>query len=79
VAQDSIQKADLDETFKRFLQGVEGYAPIVLGWLEVARAVEQQLQTFAENAKPYLMALAEIDWTAIARRLNELPKSRKSP
>jgi exonuclease VII small subunit len=64
VPQDKSLKLDLEEAFERFRQGVEVYA--------------QKLQTIAENAKPFLMAIAEIDWAAIMRRLDELPAKSKA-
>jgi hypothetical protein len=78
VSQETPTKLDLEEAFKRVLQGLEVYAPLVPGWLEVARGVEQQLRTFAENAMPSLVALAQIDWAAVKQRLDELPEKSKA-
>jgi hypothetical protein len=64
VSQESPARLDPEGVFKHFLQGLEAYAPVVLGWLEVARAAEQQLRTLAEKAMPSLVALAQIDWAA---------------
>jgi hypothetical protein len=57
---------------------LEAYAAVVLGWLEVARAAEQQLRAVAEKATPFLAALAQMDWVAIKRRLDELPEKSKA-
>jgi hypothetical protein len=67
----SQQPPDLDGAVKHFLQLLEGYAPVVL---EVAHAASQQL----EKAMPSLVALAQIDWVTIKRRLDELPEKSKA-
>jgi hypothetical protein len=53
-------------------------SPVVLGWLETARAIEQSLQTLAEIAIPSLEALARIDWVAAKQRLDELPEKSRA-
>ena len=77
-AAESPETIDLERAFRHFLQGLEVYAPVVLGWMEVAHAVEQQLRALAEKAEPYLEALALIDWAAIKRRLDDLPEKSKT-
>ena len=67
----SQQPPDLDGAVKHFLQLLEGYARVVL---EVAHAASQQL----EEAMPSLVALAQIDWVTIKRRLDELPEKSKA-
>jgi len=71
-------RLDPEEAFTDFLQGLEAYVPVVPGWLEAARTVEQQLQPLAEKAIPSLVALARMDWAAIKRRLDELPEKSKA-
>ena len=78
LSQEAPARLDPEEAYRRFLQGLEAYAPVVLGWLKVAEAVGQQLRTMTENAMPSLVALAQIDWAAIKRRLDELPEKSKA-
>lgn len=78
MSQENPAGLDLDGAVKHFLQGLDAYAPIVLGLLEVARAVELQLETLAEEAMPSLVALAQIDWATLKRRLDELPEKSKA-
>ena len=74
----SPARFDPEGAFKHFLQGLESSAPVALGWLEVACAAAQQLQTLVEKAMPYLEELALIDWAVITRRLDDLPEKSKA-
>ena len=78
TSKENPTKLDPEETFRRFLQGLEAFAPVMLGWLAVAEAVGQQLRTLAEKAMPSLMALAQTDWAAAKRRLDALPAKSKA-
>lgn len=71
MAKETPARRDLDGAIKHFLQLLEGFAPVAL-------AVSQQLGTWAEKATPSLIALAQIDWTTLKRRLDELPKRSKA-
>lgn len=51
---------------------------VIRGWLEVARAIDQQLRVLAEKAAPFLTALAQFDWAALKQRVEELPEKSKA-
>jgi hypothetical protein len=55
----------------------ETCARILRGAFEVAHVVHQQLQIVAEKLAPSLAVLAQIDWGAVKRRLDELPRKSR--
>jgi hypothetical protein len=78
VPQESSKMFDLAEALARLLSGTEDYAPVVQAWADSAREFEKGLQVFLERIAPTFAALAEIDWVAAKRRLDELPEKSKA-
>jgi hypothetical protein len=64
---DQLPGETLAETYERLAKRV----------FEVARIIQQQLETVAERVTPYLEAMAQIDWAAAMQRLGELPRKSK--
>ena len=75
MSQETPARPNLDGAVKHFLQLLEGYVPVAL---EVAHAASQQLKIMAEKAMPSLIALAQVDWVTLKRRLDELPEKSKA-
>ena len=68
VSQESPATVDSDGTIKRFLAGLEIYAPVILNKLAEIAVLAQQ------HVAPYLEELAKIDWDEVKRRVDEVAK-----
>lgn len=80
MPQESAENFDLERPINRFLKGLESHVPAILEWVGV---LKQQLQPYAQELvtylAPHLAELAQIDWVAVKRQLDELPvKSKKA-
>ncbi|MGO9444620.1 MAG: hypothetical protein ACLPXB_07565 [Thiobacillaceae bacterium] len=78
-----------NETVKRFLEDLAPLVPAILEGLDTVAVFTQQLRTaagqvasqleaLADDMAPLLAALAQVDWPAAIRRLEDLPAKSKA-
>lgn len=81
MAQETPKTFDLLASAKRFQQDFKTFAPVIFAGLEMLNSAKLSLITMAQEigpqVTPFLGSLAQIDWVAAKRRLEELPAKSK--